>query len=83
MPEGNSRSLPKGCWRSISTMSCRRPRNFQYWKPSSSSKRVAAKFFDRITAAFYAVLVHQHHDVFEIRSQHVRFVTGHFRIEQQ
>ena len=46
-------------------------------------QRVAAEFFNRVTSAFHAVLVHQHHHVPEIGREHVRFVAGHFRIEQQ
>ncbi len=46
-------------------------------------QRVAAEFFNRVTPALHAVLVHQHDDVLEIRREHVRFVAGHFGIEQQ
>jgi hypothetical protein len=46
-------------------------------------QRVAAEFFNRVTPAFHAVLVHQHDDILEIRREHVGFVAGHFGIEQQ
>ena len=44
---------------------------------------VATEFFDRITSALHAVLVHEHDHVLEIGREHVRFVAGHLRIEQQ
>ena len=46
-------------------------------------QRVAAEFFNRVTPALHAVLVHQHDDVLEVGRQHVRFVAGHFGIQQQ
>ena len=46
-------------------------------------KRVAAEFLDRISPGSHAVLVHQHDHVFQVRREHVRFVAGRFRIQQQ
>ena len=44
---------------------------------------VAAKFFNRITPALHPVLVHQHHDVLEVRGEHVGLVARHVGIQQQ
>ena len=52
-------------------------------KPVVEQQRVAAEFFNRITPALHAVLVHEHDDVLEIGREHVRLVAGHFGIEQQ
>ncbi|MEI9864975.1 MAG: hypothetical protein WDN00_10550 [Limisphaerales bacterium] len=46
-------------------------------------QRVAAEFFNRVTPAFHAVLVHEHDDILEVRRQHVRFVAGHLGVEQE
>ena len=46
-------------------------------------QRVAAEFLDGVTAALDAVFVHQHDDVLEVGSEHVRLVAGHFGIEQE
>ena len=83
VPRGSRCSLPNGCWRSTNTTSCRRPRRSPILKTIVEQQRVAAEFFYRITPAFHAVLVHEHDDIPEIGRQHVGFVAGHFRIEQQ
>ena len=43
----------------------------------------ASSLSDGETAAFDAVLVHDHRDAFEIAGEHERLVAGEFRIEQQ
>ena len=67
----------------MSTMSWRRPRKFPVLKTIIEQQRVAAEFFNGVSAAFHAVFVHQHDDVFEIGREHVRLVAGGFGIEHK
>ena len=83
VPRGSRRSLPKGCWRSISTMSCRRPAQFPVLKTIVQQQGVAAELLDGVAAALDAVLVHQHDHVLEIGGQHVGLVAGHLGVQQQ
>src|SRR5579871_5919090 len=46
-------------------------------------QRIAAKLLDGVATTFHAVFVHEHDDILEVGSEHVRLVTGHFGIEQQ
>ena len=56
---------------------------FPVLKAVVEQQRVAAEFFNRVTAAFHAVFVHQHHHVLEVRREHVRLIAGSFGIEQK
>ena len=56
---------------------------FPVLKSIIKQERIAAKLFDRIAATFDAVLVHKDDDIFQVGSEHVGLVAGHFRIEQQ
>ena len=56
---------------------------FPVLKPVVQQQRVAAEFFNRVTAAFHAVFVHQNDDVLEVGREHVRFVPGGFGIQEQ
>jgi hypothetical protein len=46
-------------------------------------ERVAAEALDGVPAGFDAILVDQHHNVFEIGGEHVGFIAGLFAVEQQ
>ena len=59
------------------------PAQIPVLKAVVQQQRVAAEFFNRVTPALDAVLVHQHDHVLEIGREHVRLVAGHLGIEQQ
>ena len=56
---------------------------FPILKSIVQQQGVAAEFFDSIAPAFHAVFVHEHDHILEVGGEHVRFVAGHFRIEQK
>ena len=83
VPRGSRCSLPNGCWQSIEHDVAPAAAQFPILKAVVEQQGVAAEFFDRVTAGFHAVFVHENDDVLEIGREHVGFVAGGFGIEQE
>ena len=52
-------------------------------EPVVQQKGVAPEILDGVASAFHPVLVHQHDNVLEVGSEHVRLVSGRVGIQQE